>query len=91
MPASVHPKAVLVAAKLPEVDATAFDASLDELARLVTTLGYSVVARISQARSHLAPAAVLGEGKLQELAELTEVLQTAQSQGARRLGGGEPG
>jgi GTP-binding protein HflX len=66
-----RPTAILVAVKLPEVEATAADASLDELARLVTTLGYDVTARITQARSTLAPAAVLGEGKLQELAKLT--------------------
>jgi GTP-binding protein HflX len=44
---------------------------LDELARLVTTLGYDVHERIVQARHSLAPAAVLGEGKLKELAKLT--------------------
>jgi GTP-binding protein HflX len=66
-----RPLAVLVAVRLPDVDAAESDASLDELARLVTTLGYEVTARIVQARATLAPAAVLGEGKLKELAELT--------------------
>ncbi len=66
-----RPLAVLVAVRLPDVDAAESDASLDELARLVTTLGYQVTARIVQARTTLAPAAVLGEGKLKELAELT--------------------
>jgi GTP-binding protein HflX len=61
----------LVAVRLPDVDATESDASLDELARLVTTLGYEVEARIVQARATLAPAAVLGEGKLKELARRT--------------------
>ncbi|HVY25230.1 MAG TPA: GTPase HflX [Polyangiaceae bacterium] len=68
---TARPLAVLVAVRLPDVDAVASDASLDELARLVTTLGYDVHARIVQARHSLAPAAVLGEGKLKELAKLT--------------------
>ncbi|HEY6079629.1 MAG TPA: GTPase HflX [Polyangiaceae bacterium] len=66
-----RPLAVLVAIRLPDMDATESDASLDELARLVTTLGYDVSARVVQARATLAPAAVLGEGKLKELAALT--------------------
>jgi GTP-binding protein HflX len=48
-----------------------FEASLDELERLVKTLGYRVVGRVSQTRATLAPQAVLGEGKLAELAALT--------------------
>lgn len=57
--------------RLPGVSELEFEASLDELERLVKTLGYRVVARLTQTRSTLAPAAVLGEGKLQELAALT--------------------
>ncbi len=53
------------------MDADAAEASLSELARLVTTLGYDVSHRLLQSRGTLAPAAVLGEGKLQELARLT--------------------
>ncbi len=37
----------------------------------MTTLGYEVVGRVTQPRSHLEAAAVIGEGKLQELAQLT--------------------
>jgi len=48
-----------------------FEASLDELERLVKTLGYRVVSRMTQTRATLAPTAVLGEGKLVELAALT--------------------
>jgi GTPase len=66
-----RPTAVLVAVKLPHVDEAEIEASLAELGRLVTTLGYRVAARIVQARPNFAPAAVLGEGKLSELAELT--------------------
>ena len=71
MPAYERPKAILVAVHFPRVDDLEFQSSLDELARLVTTLGYQVVARVTQMRSHLEAAAVIGEGKLQELAELT--------------------
>jgi GTP-binding protein HflX len=64
-------KAVIVAVQLPEVTSDELASSVAELERLVTTLGYTVVARVQQARSHLAAAAVVGEGKLQELAALT--------------------
>ena len=65
------PKALLVGVRLPGVSESEFEASLDELERLVKTLGYRVVARVTQTRGTLAPTAVLGEGKLQELAALT--------------------
>jgi GTP-binding protein HflX len=71
MTESARPLAILVAVRLPDMDADASDASLAELSRLVTTLGYQVHARVVQPRSGLSPAAVLGEGKLKELAELT--------------------
>jgi GTP-binding protein HflX len=71
MTEAVRPQAILVAVRLPDVDPEASEASLAELQRLVTTLGYDVVARIVQPRLSLAPAAVLGEGKLKELAKLT--------------------
>src|SRR5437868_9313344 len=66
-----RPKAVLVAVHFPRVDDREFHASLDELERLVSTLGYKVVARLTQPRQKIDNAAVLGEGKLMELAELT--------------------
>jgi GTPase len=68
---TARPLAILVAVRLPEMDADQAEASLDELTRLVTTLGYDVSARVLQGRGSLAPAAVLGEGKLKELAKLT--------------------
>jgi GTPase len=60
-----------VAVHFPRVSDREFEASLEELGRLVTTLGYQVVARVTQPRSHLEAAAVLGEGKLLELAAIT--------------------
>ena len=46
-------------------------ASLDELKRLVHTLGYDVIGRTSQRRSGTGGAFVLGEGKIAQLAKLT--------------------
>ncbi|MBX3230427.1 MAG: GTPase HflX [Labilithrix sp.] len=66
-----RPKAVLVAVHFPRVDDLELASSLEELGRLVGTLGYQVVARITQPRPHLEAAAVIGEGKLHELAEIT--------------------
>jgi GTP-binding protein HflX len=66
-----QPRAVLVAVHFPRVSDEEFASSLEELGRLVTTLGYEIVARITQLRSHLEAGAVIGEGKLQELAEIT--------------------
>src|SRR6478609_4677248 len=71
LPLSSLPKALLVGVRLPGVSEPEFEASLDELERLVKTLGYRVVARVTQTRGTLAPTAVLGEGKLVELAALT--------------------
>ncbi|MFC0410633.1 GTPase HflX [Roseomonas elaeocarpi] len=65
------PRAVLVGIQLPEVDDAAHEASLAELARLVKTLGYEVVGSVSQRREGTGAGALLGSGKLAELAALT--------------------
>ena len=65
------PRAVLVGIQLPEVDDTAHEASLEELGRLVKTLGYVVVGSVSQKREGTGAATLLGSGKLEELAALT--------------------
>jgi GTP-binding protein HflX len=70
-PATERAAAVLVAVQLPDVSDVDHAADLAELGRLVTTLGHDVVATVSQKRGALAPAAVLGEGKLRQLAALT--------------------
>jgi GTPase len=64
-------RAVLVAVHLPEADDLEFRSSVEELERLVSTLGYRTIAKITQTRSHLEAGAVLGEGKLKELGDLT--------------------
>ncbi len=63
--------AVLVGLQLPKMSTQELDGSLQELTRLVTTLGYNVVGQLTQKRSTYRAAAVLGEGKLKELAEWT--------------------
>ena len=63
--------AVLVAIRTPRVTAEELDSSLQELTRLVKTLGYNVVGRVTQKRSSDKYAAVLGQGKLAELARWT--------------------
>lgn len=64
-------KAVLVGVQLPGVSDAEHVSSLAELARLTDTLGLEVVGEVVQKRSSLAAAAVLGEGKLLELARWT--------------------
>lgn len=65
------PKAVLVALQLPLVSDEEHQGSLAELGRLVHTLGFEVVGTVSQKRQSQSTAAILGRGKLKELAEYT--------------------
>jgi GTP-binding protein HflX len=66
-----RPLAVLCAVQLPGVGDVDHAADLAELGRLCHTLGFDVVATVTQRRDALAAAAVLGEGKLKELADVT--------------------
>jgi GTP-binding protein HflX len=66
-----RPLAALVGVQLPGVSDADHAADLSELGRLVNTLGFEVVATITQRRDGLASGTVLGEGKLKELADLT--------------------
>ena len=65
------PLAVLVGIQTSDVDDVAHEASLEELGRLVKTLGYEVVGTLSQKREGTGAAMLLGSGKLAELAALT--------------------
>src|SRR6202451_1043917 len=64
-------RAILVGIQLPGVDDVAHAASMEELGRLVKTLGYEVVWRISHKRDKLDGSTVLGKGRLEELAAIT--------------------
>ena len=66
-----RPRAVLVSIQLVGVSDSDHRSSLDELARLVDTLGFAVIGEVTQKRGRLAPAAGLGMGKLKELANFT--------------------
>jgi len=63
--------AVLVAIQTPHVTEEELNSSLEELTRLVKTLGYHVVGQVRQKRSSDKFATVLGRGKLTELAQWT--------------------
>ena len=65
------PLAVLVGIQTPDVSDIAHAASLEELARLVKTLGYEVTGSVSQKREGTGAGLLLGSGKLAELAALT--------------------
>ena len=65
------PRAILVGVQTPDVDDVAHAASLEELGRLVKTLGYEVVGTVSQKRDEIDGATVLGKGRLEELAAMT--------------------
>lgn len=63
--------AFLVGVQMPKVSDQEMKASLAELARLVTTLGYNVIGETSQKRQSERKATVFGEGKLKEIASWT--------------------
>jgi GTP-binding protein HflX len=65
------PHAIIVGVQLPGVDDVAHAASIEELGRLVKTLGYEVVGTMSQKRDQLDGGTVLGKGRLEELAAIT--------------------
>ena len=64
-------RTVLVAIQTPSVTREELDSSIHELTRLVKTLGYEVVGRVTQKRTSDKFSAVLGQGKLTELARWT--------------------
>ncbi len=63
--------AVIVGIQLPKISTQELESSLQELTRLVTTLGYNVVGKVTQKRNTDRSASILGKGKLTELAEWT--------------------
>src|ERR1700739_542393 len=65
------PRAILVGVQIPDVDDVAHAGSLEELGRLVKTLGYQVVGTMSQKRDEIGGGTVLGKGRLEELAAIT--------------------
>ncbi len=70
-PGSQRDRAVLVGVQFPGVTDADHASDLAELGRLASTLGFDVIGTVTQRRESLAAAAVLGEGKLKDLAALT--------------------
>lgn len=70
-PIPPRPGAVLVSVQVQSVSDEDHIAHVAELGRLVHTLGYDVVATVSQRRQGTGSGTVLGSGKLKELARLT--------------------
>ncbi len=64
-------KAVLVGIKLPGMSEAELDVSLQELQRLVETLGFETIGTLIQKRTAPSPATAIGAGKLKELAHWT--------------------
>lgn len=64
-------KALLVGLELPGLTENEVHQSLDELSRLVTTLGYLPIHRFTQKRNSEKNATVLGDGKLKEISRWT--------------------
>lgn len=67
----IRPKAVLVGVPTQKISDAENLSSLEELRRLVDTLGYDVIVQLSQKRPSQSQATVLGKGKLLELARWT--------------------
>ena len=55
------PRAILVGIQVPSVDDIAHAAGIEELSRLVKTLGYEVVGTMSQKRDEIDGATLLGK------------------------------
>jgi GTP-binding protein HflX len=64
-------KAVLIGIQFPKMNQAEVKGSLQELTRLVTTLGYQVIGQVTQKRNSTKSAMLLGDGKMQELAKWT--------------------
>jgi hypothetical protein len=78
---------VTVGIQVPSVDDVAHAASIEELGRLVKTLGYEVVGTMSQKRDGIGGGTVLGKGRLEELAAITEC-GAAEAGGQNEAGAG---
>jgi GTP-binding protein HflX len=64
-------KAILVGVQLPKISDQELQSSMQELSRLVHTLGFAVVGQLTQKRTSDRGGTIIGEGKLKELAKWT--------------------
>ncbi|PSV37273.1 GTPase HflX [Photobacterium sp. GB-27] len=73
--------ALLISIQTPQFKGDEAKSSLEELARLVTTLGFKVVGTQSQKLSSTKKMSVLGSGKMAEIAQLTGNLGVIEDDG----------
>lgn len=73
--------ALLISIQTPQFKGDEAKSSLEELARLVTTLGFKVVGTQSQKLSSTKKMSVLGSGKMAEIAQLTGNLGVIENDG----------
>ncbi|MGS0680139.1 GTPase HflX [Shewanella sp. 125m-7] len=71
-------RALLISIRTPNTKIEDIDRSLEELGRLVSTLGFTVFATQTQKQSSTKRLSVLGEGKLEELARMTGELDNVE-------------
>jgi GTP-binding protein HflX len=64
--------ALLVGLQLPKTTNEDYETSLKELERLVETLGFQTMATVTQKKSSISPATLIGAGKVEEIAELVK-------------------
>ena len=64
-------RAVLCGLQTKDISDLEFQSSMDELQRLVKTLGFVTVGQVTQKRPYPTPACIFGKGKLKELASWT--------------------
>ncbi|NLT51111.1 MAG: GTPase HflX [Ignavibacteria bacterium] len=70
---NIKEKAILVSVRMKDASAELVREHLDELEMLAETAGAETVLRITQDRDRFDPAFYIGKGKVEEIAELTEM------------------
>jgi GTP-binding protein HflX len=76
---AVRPATVLIDVQLQKTPAEDHDASLQELRRLIETLGWDIVGTLTQKLQSPTAASFIGPGKLEELSELVKAPRKAES------------
>src|SRR6202166_3170553 len=75
----VRPATILVDVELQKTATEDHDASLQELRRLIETLGWDIVGTLTQKLQSPTAASFIGPGKLEELSELVKAPRKAES------------
>jgi GTPase len=75
----VRPATILVDMQLQKTRAEEHDASLQELRRLIETLGWDIVGALTQKLNSPTAASLIGPGKLEELSALVKASRKAES------------